>query len=82
MNQAKQAAVAAIKAIKGINTEIAWSAAHRMVVIIGMIALFSFIATLHPFFMVVALMFFFVMWYLLYRIELAYRTRRFNEFRY
>jgi hypothetical protein len=65
-----------------INWAIAWNATHNLVISIGVIALFCFIVTLKPFFLVTALLFLAGLWYVLYRLELGYRTRRLRDFRY
>lgn len=64
------------------NWPIAWNATHNLIICIGVIALFSFIVTLKLFFLVTSLLFLAALWYLLYKIELGWRTRRLRDFRY
>lgn len=71
-----------VRAVRSVNWGIAWNALHKLIVCIGVIALFCYIATLKPFFLVASLLFLFVLWFLFYKIELGYRTRRFRDFRY
>jgi hypothetical protein len=65
-----------------INREIAFSAIHNLILTCGGIAIFSFIAALKLFYMVPAIAGLGLLWYLLYRFEIAYRTQRLERFRY
>ena len=58
-----------------LNCEIALHAATNLLLCIGAIALFGFVATLHIYLAVPALAFLCAGWFLLYRIELGWRAR-------
>lgn len=60
--------------IDNLDREIAFHAATNLLLCIGGIALFAFIATLHIYLIIPAIAFLVGSWYLLYKIELNWRV--------
>ncbi len=59
-----------------ISWEIAYHATINMLVSIGLMALVAYIATMHYYLILPTVLFLVFGWYLLYRIEYGYRSRR------
>jgi hypothetical protein len=61
---------------RDISWPIAWHAASNLLLCLGAIALFSYVATMHYYLIVPSLLFLVFGWFLLYKIEYGWRYRR------
>jgi hypothetical protein len=62
--------------LRGISWPIAWSAAKRLASILGVIGLIAWFGSLHYYLILPSILFLSVLWFLLYKIEYGWRSRR------